>query len=77
MIGIRAKHCSGGAAVCDSHREGPLCALCSSGYRSATLDSECVPCPSEGQSVAYTVGILALVTLGYVICDHYALLSIF
>jgi len=62
------QNCLGGhSSVCDSGRIGPLCALCLDGYSSTTPSAPCTKCPSAGDSLLQTVGIMLALIIAIVV----------
>jgi hypothetical protein len=65
---LRPSHCEGGdGSVCGKNREGPLCALCKTGYYATNMESECTPCPSRDTSLGLSVFISLLVIAAVVV----------
>lgn len=59
---LRASHCVDNQ--CAPNREGVLCSICSPGYRAASVDDACTPCPTKKASWGYTVGFTILLLFG-------------
>lgn len=65
---LTPQYCLGGKdSLCGNFREGPMCALCKPGYKSAGTNRDCALCPENtGTSWAITLVILLVVAIALI-----------